>query len=210
MSSLRNTTLRNTAVRSTGVRNAAAPDDVLLDAARDCLLAVGWRRTTLTEVARRAGVSRMTMYRRWPDMQTLMADLMTREWSSVGTGARLLVEAEIPSAGGVGDAVVEAANALRDNPLFRKIVDVDPELLLTYLIDRRGRTQDALLHLLEARIREGQDARSIRHGEPAAMARSVVLSVHGFVISAGTMTDEVSVDALADELRLMLERYLRP
>jgi hypothetical protein len=42
------------------------------------------------------------------------------------------------------------------------------------------------------------------------MARSVVLAVHGFVISAATMTDAVSAGALADELRLMLERYLQP
>ena len=42
------------------------PADAYLDAARDCILDVGWRRTTLTEVARRAGVSRMTIYRTWP------------------------------------------------------------------------------------------------------------------------------------------------
>ena len=194
---------------STEPRAPAAPDDALLDAARDCLLAVGWKRTTLTEIARRAGVSRMTMYRRRTDMQTLMADLMTREWSSIGTDAQLLADGATPTAAAVGGAVVEAAKALRDNPLFRKIVDVDPELLLTYLIRRRGRTQDALLQLLEARIRDGQASGSIRVGDPVAMARSVVLSAHGFVISATTMTDAVSVGVLADELRLMLERYLQ-
>ena len=194
---------------STEPRAPAAPDDALLDAARDCLLAVGWKRTTLTEIARRAGVSRMTMYRRRTDMQTLMADLMTREWSSIGTDAQLLADGATPTAAAVGGAVVEAAKALRDNPLFRKIVDVDPELLLTYLIQRRGRTQDALLQLLEARIRDGQASGSIRVGDPVAMARSVVLSAHGFVISATTMTDAVSVGVLADELRLMLERYLQ-
>jgi AcrR family transcriptional regulator len=197
-------------LRNTALRHAGARDDALLDAARDCLLAVGWRRTTLTEVARRAGVSRMTMYRRWTDMQTLMADLMTREWSAIGGQAQLLAEGEVPTAESVSDTMVEAANALRDNPLFRKVVDVDPELLLTYLIERRGRTQDALLQLLETRIRDAQSSRSIRDGDPAAMARSVVLAVHGFVLSAATMTDAVSVQALADELRLMLERYLQP
>nr|MDT0664439.1 helix-turn-helix domain-containing protein [Micromonospora sp. DSM 115978] len=43
----------------------------MLDAAEASLLAVGVRRTTLTDVARRAGVSRMTLYRRWPDLRTL-------------------------------------------------------------------------------------------------------------------------------------------
>jgi AcrR family transcriptional regulator len=192
------------------LRNITASDDTVLDAARDCLLAVGWKRTTLTEVARRAGVSRMTVYRRWTDMPTLMADLMTREWSGIGARAQLLVQGETPTAARVADAVVGAAGALRDNALFRKVVDVDPELLLTYLIERRGRTQDALLHLLEAGIHDGQASQSIRDGDPAAMARSVVLAVHGFVVSAATMTDAVSAGVLADELRLMLERYLQP
>ena len=61
----------------------AAPADAYLDAARACILDVGWRRTTLTEVARRAGVSRMTIYRTWADMPTLLADLMTREWTGL-------------------------------------------------------------------------------------------------------------------------------
>src|SRR6476659_6772036 len=59
------------------------PQTAYLDAARACILDVGWRRTTLTEVARRAGVSRMTIYRTWPDMAAVLSDLMTREWAEV-------------------------------------------------------------------------------------------------------------------------------
>ena len=59
--------------------------DDYLDAARECILDEGWRRTTLTEVARRADVSRMTIYRAWPDMPTLLGDLMTREWVGIMT-----------------------------------------------------------------------------------------------------------------------------
>jgi AcrR family transcriptional regulator len=192
------------------LRNTVSSEDRLLDAARDCLLAVGWRRTTLTQVARRAGVSRMTMYRRWPDMQALMADLMTREWSAIGAQSQLLARGDAPTPARTAHAVVQAAVTLRENPLFRKVVDVDPEVLLTYLIDRRGRTQDALLEALGDAIASGQAAGSIRPGEVRAMARSIVLAAHGFVISASTMSDGVSTDVLAAELRLMLERYLLP
>src|SRR3954452_1230807 len=62
---------------------AREPRDAYLDAARECILDVGWRRTTLTEVARRAGGSRMTIYRTWADMPQLLGDLMTREWGNV-------------------------------------------------------------------------------------------------------------------------------
>src|SRR4028118_1689679 len=83
-------------------RNNGVADDPLLDAARECILAVGWRRTTLTEVARRAGVSRMTLYRRWPDMQSLLADLMTRGGAAIAVaapgGARGAGRARVPLA----------------------------------------------------------------------------------------------------------------
>ena len=196
-----------TSVRNTGV--AAAEDD-LLDAARGCLQAVGWRRATLTDVARRAGVSRMTIYRRWPDMTALMGDLMTREWAQLGAAAALTPHAAASGPAALAAAVVQAATALRDNELFRKVVEVDPEILLPYVLDRRGRTQDALLDVLEHAIRAGQAQQTIRAGDPVALARTVVLATHGFVLSGATMTDPVSLDELGAELARMIERYLAP
>ncbi len=54
-------------------------DAAIFDAARACVAEFGVRRTTLTEVARRAGVSRPTVYRRWPDTGSLVAELLVRE-----------------------------------------------------------------------------------------------------------------------------------
>src|SRR3978361_1661723 len=76
--------------------DAPSPDDAYLDAARAAILAVGRSRTTLTDIARRAGVSRMTLYRRWPDTQTLLADLMTREWGRVVAEAAGFTSTDAP------------------------------------------------------------------------------------------------------------------
>ena len=75
-----------TPIRHNG-SDGGSDNDAVLDAVRDCVLAVGVRRTTLADVARRAGVSRMTLYRRWPDLRALVGDLMTREWIAVATRA---------------------------------------------------------------------------------------------------------------------------
>lgn len=187
----------------------------VLDAARESILAVGWRRSTLTDVARRAGVSRMTIYRRWPDMGALVREVMTREWTSApGIG----VEPTGTPLRQVVGAVTSTARALRGNELFTKILEVDPELLLPYLLDRRGRTQDALLAGLEAGIAEGQRDGSVRAGDPALLARSVLLTAQGFLFSARTMTGPSSgsgsggpvVDDFDAELGSMVERYLAP
>jgi AcrR family transcriptional regulator len=201
----------------TSLRHNSGPDDVLLDAARARILAVGWKRTTLTDVARNAGVSRMTIYRRWSDMDTLLADLMTREWSVVVEDSALEPDASALQrlAGGVSATVA----ALRDNDLFRKIVTTDPELLIPYLLDRRGRTQDSILAMLEAAIVAGQEEGSVRKANPTRLARSILLTAHGFALSAQTMTQSVTQSIedtepsgadLDAELRSMIERYLVP
>jgi len=191
------------------LRNSnAISEDRLLDAARDCLLAVGWRRTTMTDVARRADVSRMSVYRRWPDMTALIGDLMTREWSTVGAD---LVDADPGStARWIAESVSTVAAQIRRGDLFQKIVDVDPELLVPYLLVRRGRTQDAMLEAVTGAIRAGQQAADVRDGDPALLARSVLLIAMGFVFSSPTMVDgTIDETALFGELTIALRSYLQ-
>ena len=177
--------------------------DPYLDAAHACILDVGWRRTTLTEVARRAGVSRMTIYRAWPDMGSLLADLMAREWGNV--------VATSTATGSIPDGAVAVVGELRRNPLFRRIIELDPQLLLPFLLVRRGRGQEAILEALTARIAEAQSRGTVRAGDPAAIARTLLLVGHGFVLSLHTMVDdEVGEEALTGELHALVERHLSP
>ena len=56
-----------------------APVEVrILTAAASCVIDFGVERVTLAEIARRAGVSRPTVYRRWPDTRSVLAALLTR------------------------------------------------------------------------------------------------------------------------------------
>jgi len=194
-------------------RHNPEPRDAYLDAARACILDVGWRRTTLTEVARRAGVSRMTIYRTWSDMPELLGDLITREWGELVGSTQILGydDAAGPTPGQIADGVVSAVTVLRENELFVRIVELDPELILPYLLARRGRSQELILGLLAAVIEAGQAAGTVRAGNPVAVARGVVLAAHGFVLSAHTMADDaVTPDDLDEELRLLVTRALTP
>lgn len=183
------------------------PRDGYLDAARACILDVGWRRTTLTEVARRAGVSRMTIYRTWSDMPQLLGDLMTREWTGIVAGT----DAGSAGIAGLVDRMVATIRTLRENELFVRIVELDPELILPYLLARRGRSQDLILAIAEEAIVAGQAAGDVRAGNPTAIARSLVLAAHGFVLSAHTMVDDrASMAELDAELALALTRVLQP
>ncbi|MXQ58118.1 TetR family transcriptional regulator [Streptomyces sp. XHT-2] len=201
-----------TPIRHNG--SAGSDNDAVLDAVRDCVLAVGVRRTTLTDVARRAGVSRMTLYRRWPDVRSLVGDLMTREWIAVATGAMPERRPDMTARELLTVGLVDAVRDFVAHLLFRKILDVDPELLLPYVLDRRGASQEALLELLADVLREGHADGSVRRAPVERQARSVLLIVQSFTLSLRTMTDEddpeLSAEAFLGELRGILERTLTP
>ena len=100
-------------------------------------------------------------------------------------------------------AAVRTVRALRDNELFVRIVELDPELLLPYLLSRRGRSQQAILDLLvDAAARAGRRPARSGTADPEVLARALLLTTHGFVFSAHTMVDDLaSEEALDDELR---------
>lgn len=185
-------------------------DDALLDAAQACVLAVGVRRTTMTDVARRAGVSRMTLYRRHPDVTSLLQALMTREFSALAEEVDAEAEA-LPSARErLVHAAVEGVDRLTRHPLFVRILDVDPELLLPYLTARLGAFQRLVVGAFERRVAEGIGDGSIAADDPARTARALELALRGFAIQALAEGAAAAREAQLGELRRMLDGYLRP
>ncbi|MDN5743849.1 MAG: TetR/AcrR family transcriptional regulator [Nocardioidaceae bacterium] len=151
----------------------------------------------------------MTIYRAWPDMPALLGDLMTREWGDVVAARLDPTVAVAPDA--VAEAIVTTVRALRENELFTRILTLDPELLLPYLLDRRGRAQQLILDVLGTVIDTGQQQGTIRAGAVAPLARGLVLAAHGFVLSAHTMVDgTVDPQALESELHALVVRALAP
>jgi len=175
----------------------------MLEAARACVLAVGVRRTTFSDVARRAGVSRMTLYRRFPDLETLLSTLMTWEFGRVVDDARAAAEAGNCRERAVA-MVVRAARRLHEDPLFDRLLDVDPELLLPYVTVRLGGMQRLAVAGLAAELESGRGDGSVRDGDAETLARGIELIARGFVLAR-----DPGLDAWA-ELTRAVDGYLRP
>ncbi len=161
----------------------------------------------------------MTLYRRWPEMNALLADLMTREWAglvdvstaSTTSTPRIDNHRTDNHRDRLVSGIVGTVRALRANALFTRIIELDPQMVLPYLLERPGRSQELVLTLLVSEITAGQEAGEVRAGDPRLLARSVVLGAHGFTLSTQTMSDhELTDDRFDHELALLLDRYLQP
>jgi AcrR family transcriptional regulator len=182
--------------------------EAILSSARAAVLDFGVRRTTLSDVARRAGVSRMTVYKRFGDLHDLMRALMTLEFGTLLEQVAEEARGEHARARVVA-ALVLIARQLPANPLFRKVRAAEPELLAPYVLERLGGTQRVGIELVERAIAEGQADGSVRPGKVRALAAIVLLIEQSFVFSASTIPGATRAELLA-ELETALHGSLAP
>jgi len=98
----------------------------ILDAALQEAAAVGLQRITVEDVVRRAGVSRMTAYRRYPRRDDLVDSLVRRETQRfLGAVADAIDSVEDPNEG-VAEAFTAAVTFAREHPMLRRAGHVEP------------------------------------------------------------------------------------
>lgn len=188
----------------------AATETVILDAALAEVLDHGIRRTSASDIARRAGVSRQTLYRYWPDAQALFAALVTRELLAALPRAgdpRVLPPTTLDE---LVEVLAGTAESIRRMPLVDRLRDTDPELFARYILERLGTSQRAIHAELERLVVIGQSAGFVRAGAPAAMAAVILLLTQSAIQSAPLVSEWLDGPAWGDELRRALGGYLRP
>lgn len=198
-----------TSIRHTPSPNRVA-DDLLLDAALECVLAVGVRRTTLSDIARTAGVSRMTLYRRFPDVRGMLSALITREFGKILAVANEAAGGEQTARDGLVVASVHTIRALATNPLMNAVIERDAELLLPYIMERVGTSQRMTEEYLRAQLAAGHADGSIRTADPAIQARTIFLLLQPYVFTIRPSTSDIALADLLTELSRLLDVALRP
>jgi AcrR family transcriptional regulator len=177
------------------ISNERSPSigDRILQAAAYCVMAYGVERVTLAEIARRARVSRPTVYRRWPDTRSILAALLTSR--IVG------VLDDVPSRGVGRELLVERIVAVLLNA---------PELAMVYIAERLGTSQQILIDAVSAELKLAQEEGSVRSGDPRQLAAMCLLITQSTIQSAQMVAPILDADALATELAHSLNGYLKP
>ncbi len=171
---------------------------------------MGLRRTSLTDVARRAGVSRMTVYREYGDAATLWRSLLTEEIGAVVAAAdQAALAAARNGRERLVAAIVEAVTRLADHPLVTRVLELDPELILPFVVDRLGSGQQLAAERIREMLASGIADGSIHACDVAAASHLLLLLAQSFVFSARVAPADTDADAVTGELRRMLDGYLR-
>jgi AcrR family transcriptional regulator len=190
------------------ISNVSSPTigDRILEAAAYCVIAYGVDRVTLAEIARRARVSRPTVYRRWPDTRSILAALLTRritgaldEVPSRGVGRETLVE-----------RVVAVAEHLRRDDVVMSVLRKAPDLAMVYIAERLGTSQQILLDAVASDIKLAQEEGSVRSGDPRQLAAMCLLITQSTIQSGQIVAPILDADALDVELAHSLNGYLKP
>ncbi|MGE2833571.1 TetR/AcrR family transcriptional regulator [Mycobacterium sp. SMC-4] len=189
------------------IRNSGSSvEERILAAAAECLVTHGIERVTMTEIARQARVSRPTIYRRWPDIRFVLAEVLTKRVAGV--------LAAIPEGGVDRDAIVArviaVARHLRNDEVVMSVIREAPTIAMTYFADRLGTSQQMLIDALASAIEGGQAAGTVRAGDPRGMAAMCLLITQSTIQSAQTVDHLLDANALDVELGRVLSGYLKP
>lgn len=129
---------------------ASELESTILDTARTVFETYGVRRANIEDVAARAGVSRSTVYRRFPTKDVLFGHVVRREAEAFFTTLDQATAGCDPQ-----QAVVEAfalgVRLVHDSPLYSRIADSEPELLGMFSRSQAfpiGQFADGIAHTL--------------------------------------------------------------
>nr|WP_277626644.1 TetR/AcrR family transcriptional regulator [Arsenicicoccus piscis] len=182
-------------------------EERILDAAIDAIVSNGPRRTTATDIAARAEVSRMTVYRQFGDVKNTVREAMNRLMRSY-------LESIMQQAAGetARDRLVSAITGcvvfLGGSPLLCALREHDPQFFGQYTLERFGASQRDAADLIVQMIGEGHADGSIRPLDADSAAVMIVLTAQAFVVGAPILWARDDNEAIVSELNQMLERYL--
>lgn len=178
--------------------------ETILDAALDEFMSYGLRRTNVDVVAKRAKLSRATLYRRFDGKDALVQAVLVREcrrfFTSIvtATGHLSTVEDRLV------EGFVTGVRYARDDPLMNRLMASDPEALLPYL------TVNGALVIAVARdflVQQGEqhgELPKIDGREPAGVAELFVRLAISF-----TLTPESCIPlSTDDDVRKFASNYL--
>ena len=193
--------LRTPAPESSGT------DQRILDGALEEVAAAGTGAATMTGVARRAGVGRVTVFRRFGSKEALMERLVLRELRRFLDEVESLIDPGQTPGERIAALFVACLRAGREHPLVSRLVRLEPAVAMRRLAAGSPSPLDVGREFVAARIRADEPALA---GRADAVADALVRLTASYVLFPPAhldLTDDEQARAFA---RDVLGRLVSP
>ena len=182
------------------------PDDALseriLDAVVELVAASGLRDLTMDDVAGRAGVGRMTVYRRFGDRDHLIDALAVRESRRCLAEIDATVDPGAPVDEQVAQGLVTSLRLIRDHPVLDRFARHEPATALEALNQDGGPIFAISRAFVAARIRDAERRGMVRDVDPDHVAEVLIRIGFSFLLMPATalpLEDDRAIRAFARE-----------
>ena len=185
----------------------------ILTAAAAVIVRLGYDKTTMSDIAVEAGVSRGTVYLYFKGKEELFEALVYREWMQYGQNWLEYIEGD-PRSGTVGGIYRGIFRAINSRPLLASLMRRDRRVIGNYL-----RKLDNLFAWMQSGsinadfIRALQTAGTVRHDVDPVMIAHIIdmlsygyLTLEDFKPPDSFPPDEMVLETIAD----MMDRLLMP
>ncbi|NDU77544.1 TetR family transcriptional regulator [Actinomadura sp. DSM 109109] len=173
----------------------------VLDAAYAQFCRMGIQRSTMDDVARRAGVSRITVYRRFATKDALVEQVVRREFRRYFDQFLIDIQQAETAADRVVLGFVSSLRAIRRNPLIGGLIATEPALLLPSLTADGGRTLATVRRFVADQLRREQRAGNVSADLDTDYVAEMMVRISGSLLAVPShiidLDDEAQLSALA-------------
>ena len=164
--------------------------DPYLDAAASCFARHGLRRTRVTDIAEKVGVSRVTVYRQVGTTEVAARLLLARELDRLVTSLLpTLMAAE--DADGIVAVIASAVDFAITHPVLRKVLEDEADLVGAFVMNEFATVLDRLLLLAEPVVRRLEEIAGARDIDVPVLAEWVARVVLTMVVAPPAAPPEV-------------------
>ena len=181
----------------------------ILDASLELVAASGLKHLTMDEAAERAGVGRMTVYRRFGDRQSLVDALAAREARRCLAELDRAVDPTLPVPEAIARGFVASLGLIRSHPLLDRLARHEPETALTALNAGQGAILVMGREFVAARLRDAQERGDLDAGlDTTHAAELVVRLAFSFLLMPKSSLPLDDPDAAAETARTLIAPIL--
>ncbi|MCX6396972.1 MAG: helix-turn-helix domain containing protein [Propionibacteriales bacterium] len=196
------------------LEDPTATDEIstaVLDAAYEQFRRAGVHRTTMDDVARAAGLARITIYRRFATKEALVEQVVRREFRRYLEQFHLEVAAATTASERVVLGFVSAMTTFRTNSLISAMVSAEPGTLVSSMIAGRTESLTIVREFLAGQLRQEQAAGHVCADLDSTLVADVIVRIcTSYLITPGDLVDLDDPEEVAALARQFIVPMLTP